>query len=97
MHGAPQPSPRSRHAAVCLDYNNNSPQLLVAGKHDGEASSDVWCLNVQTQSWQKVRSYHYSIAQMIIDVDVNKLSLISLQLLHNLMYEIKLFHSVVSQ
>ncbi len=65
MNGAPQLSPRSLHAAVCLDYNNNNPQLLVAGGHDGNASSDVWCLDVRAQSWQQVRLY-YSIAQIII-------------------------------
>ncbi len=65
MHGAPQPSPRCNHAAVCLDYNNNNPQLLVAGGYDGKALSDVWCLDVRAQSWQQVRSY-YSIAQIIM-------------------------------
>ncbi len=65
MRGAPQPSQRSYHAAVCLDYNNNNPQLLVAGGHRGKALSDVWCLDVRAQSWKQVRSY-YSIAQIII-------------------------------
>ncbi len=65
MHGAPQLSQRSLHAAVCLDYNNNNPQLLVAGGHAGKVLIDVWCLDVRAQSWQQVRSY-YSIAQIII-------------------------------
>ncbi len=65
MCGAPQPSPRSHHATVCLNYNNNYPQLLVAGGLDSEALSDVWCLHVRARSWQQVRSY-YSIAQIII-------------------------------
>ncbi len=53
--GAPQPSPRSTHAAVCLDYNTNNPQLLVIGGYDGNKTlSDVWCLDVQAQSWQQV-------------------------------------------
>ncbi len=60
---APKPSPRSAHAAVCIDYNSNSPQLLVIGGYNGEeAASDVWCLNVPAQSWQQVRLYHCSIA-----------------------------------
>ncbi len=51
--GAPQPSPRSSHAAVCLDYN--SPQLLViGGRDDNKTLNDVWCLDVQAQSWQQV-------------------------------------------
>ncbi len=52
--GAPQPSPRSGHAAVCLDYNTNNPQLLVIGGSDGKTLSDVWCLHVPAQSWQQV-------------------------------------------
>ena len=52
--GAPQPSPRRRHAAVCLDYNTNNPQLLVIGGYDDKALSDVWCLDIQAQSWQQV-------------------------------------------
>ncbi len=65
--GAPQPSPRSTHAAVCIDYNRNSPQLLViGGGQDGkETFSDVWCLNVPAQSWQQVRLYHYSFIEKI--------------------------------
>ncbi len=66
MCGAPQPSPRSYHAAVCLDYNNNNPQLLIVCGDDDKTLSDVWCLDVQAQSWQQVRSYNYSIAQIII-------------------------------
>ncbi len=52
--GTPQPSPRSFHAAVCLDYNTNNSQLLVTGGYDGKALIDVWCLDVQAQSWQQV-------------------------------------------
>ncbi len=53
--GAPQPSPRGYHAAVCLDYNTNNPQLLVIGGYDGiKILSDVWSLDVQAQSWQQV-------------------------------------------
>ncbi len=63
VHGAPQPSPRLYHAAVCLDYNNNNPQFLLAGGHADKTLSDVWCLDVQAQSWQQVRSYRYSIEQ----------------------------------
>ncbi len=54
-YGAPQPSPRSGHAAVCLDYNTNNPQLLVIGGHDDKKTfNNVWCLDVQAQSWQQV-------------------------------------------
>ncbi len=54
-NGALQPSPRRRHAAICLDYNTNNPQLLVIGGYDGRKTlSDVWCLHVPAQSWQQV-------------------------------------------
>ncbi len=53
--GAQQQSPRSSHAAVCVDYNTNSPQLLViGGRDDNKTLKDVWCLDVQAQSWQQV-------------------------------------------
>ena len=53
--GAPQPSPRYGHAAVCLDYNTNSLQLLViGGRDDNKTLNDVWCLDVQARSWQQV-------------------------------------------
>ncbi len=64
--GAPKPSPRTSHAAVCIDYNSNFPQLLVIGGfHDKHTLSDVWCLNVPAQSWQQVRLYHYSFIEKI--------------------------------
>ncbi len=54
--GASQPSPRSYHAAVSLDYMTNNPKLLVIGGDDGhKVLSDVWCLDVLAQSWQQVR------------------------------------------
>ncbi len=53
--GAPQPSPRNVHAAACLDYNTINPQLLVIGGNDDKKTfNDVWCLDVQAQSWQQV-------------------------------------------
>lgn len=58
---APQPFPRSNHAAVCLGHNTNDPQLLVIGGCDFSSNilRDIWCLSVQAQSWQQVRLYHY--------------------------------------
>ncbi len=56
--GAPQPFPRGWHAAVCLDYKTNNPQLLVIGGFEVKTLSDVWCLDVLAQTWQQVRSYN---------------------------------------
>ncbi len=64
--GAQQPSPRDGHAAVCIDYNSNNPQLFVIGGYNGkETCSDVWCLNVPAQSWQQVRLYRCSFIEKI--------------------------------
>ena len=60
--GAPIPPRRADHAAVCLDYKTNNPQLVVIGGaydddyYNEQTLSDVWCLDVLTQSWQLVRS-----------------------------------------
>ena len=52
------PEGRYYHAAVCLGYGGDHPQLLVTG---GEGStyrdvlSDVWLLDVQSGRWREVR------------------------------------------
>lgn len=65
--GAPQPSPRSISVAACLDYKSNNPHLLVIGGYNTSlrALSDVWCLDVQAQSWKQVRSYHFIVNNTI--------------------------------
>ena len=43
------PEGRDRHAAVCLGYGGDHPQLLVTGGYDGRrVMSDVWLLDVQS-------------------------------------------------
>ena len=51
------PEERSSHAAVCLGYGGDHPQLLVTGGDNGRRSflSDVWLLDVQSGRWRKVR------------------------------------------
>ena len=50
------PEGRSDHAAVCLGYGGDHPQLLVTGGFDGLRSmSDVWLLDVQSGRWREVR------------------------------------------
>ena len=47
---------RSRHAAVCIDYGEDRPQLLVIGGFgvDKIVLSDVWMMDVQSGRWKKV-------------------------------------------
>ena len=50
------PKGRSSHAAVCLGYGGDHPQLLVTGGYrDGVTFSDVWLLDVQSGRWREVR------------------------------------------
>ena len=54
--GESSPKGRYGHAAVCLGYGGDHPQILVTG---GWASfgvlSDVWLLDVQSGRWREVR------------------------------------------
>ena len=50
------PEGRESHAAVCLCYGGDHPQLLVTGGFDGSSVlSDVWLLDVQSGRWREVR------------------------------------------
>ena len=50
------PEERFDHAAVCLGYGGDHPQLLVTGGYDGSSVlSDVWLLDVQSGRWREVR------------------------------------------
>ena len=50
------PEGRYSHAAVCLGYGGDHPQLLVTGGTDGSrVMSDVWLLDVQSGRWREVR------------------------------------------
>ena len=57
--GEPCPVARHGHAAVCLDYGGDHPQLLVIGGKgaDSKVLSDVWVLDVQSGRWREVRVY----------------------------------------
>ena len=54
--GEPCPVGRSYHAAVCLDYGGDHPQLLVIGGlgNGDKTLSDAWLLDVQSRRWRKV-------------------------------------------
>ena len=51
------PKERYLHAAVCLGYGGDHPQLLVTGGRTNRNSvlSDVWLLDVQSGRWREVR------------------------------------------
>ena len=51
------PVVRSEHAAVCLGYGGDHPQLLVTGGigGDNKVLSDVWILDIQSRRWREVR------------------------------------------
>ena len=54
--GESRPKGRDEHAAVCLGYGGDHPQLLVTGGYGGGVSlSDVWLLDVQSGRWREVR------------------------------------------
>ena len=48
---------RSFHAASCLNYGEEHPQLLVSGGRDEDGSTlrDLWVLDVETRTWKEVR------------------------------------------
>ena len=57
--GAPWPVERDSHAACCLNYGEEHPQLLITGGVDNNATTlqDAWILNVQSGRWSEVRMY----------------------------------------
>ncbi len=53
--GEPWPVERSRHAACCLNYGQDHPQLLVHGGLGNDSTlGDVWILSVDTVKWSEV-------------------------------------------
>ena len=55
--GEPCPVGRSFHAAVCLGYGGDHPQLLVIGGKDADdhVLGDAWLLDMQSRKWIEVR------------------------------------------
>ena len=48
---------RSSHAACCLNYGEEHPQLLVSWGRDkaGNTLRDLWVLDVDKGTWKEVR------------------------------------------
>ncbi len=54
--GGPWPKGRSSHAACCINYDSDSPLLLISGgiDSDGNTLKDAWLLNINAGSWKEV-------------------------------------------
>ena len=50
------PVERSAHAACCLNYGEEHPQLLVTGGlgKNNNALQDAWILDVKSREWREV-------------------------------------------
>ena len=58
----PCPEERSGHAACCLNYGQQFPQLLMSGGLDrqGKPLADLWILDIERGNWRKVRqTFHF--------------------------------------
>ncbi len=56
VQGGPWPVERYGHAACCLNYGQDHPQLLVHGGlgNDDYVLGDMWILVVDTGKWTEV-------------------------------------------
>ena len=54
--GAPWPGERGAHAACCLNYGEEYPQLLVTGGLDNNDTTlqDAWIMDVNSGRWREV-------------------------------------------
>ena len=54
--GTPWPTERSGHAACCLNYGEDHPQVLVTGGLDNNDKTlhDMWILDVNSGRWREV-------------------------------------------
>ena len=48
---------RELHAACCLNYGDDTPQLLITGGLDNGRNTlkDAWILDVNSEKWKEVR------------------------------------------
>ncbi len=63
VQGEPWPVERYGHAACCLNYGQDYPQLLVYGGEDNDDKTlgDMWILNVDTGKWTEVSLVFYKL------------------------------------
>ena len=57
IQGETCPVGRRAHAAVCLGYGGDHPQLLVTGGEGRNVTilSDIWLLDLKSGRWRKVK------------------------------------------
>ena len=62
VKGDPWPEERLYHAACCLNFGEEHPQLLVSGGVDkkyeqdfGGILGDIWIFDVDSRKWTEVR------------------------------------------
>ena len=57
--GQPWPAARDAHAACCLGFGSENPQLLVIGGIDAfdETIGDAWIFDLSSQTWREVYIY----------------------------------------
>lgn len=63
----PWPEERARHAACCLNYGKDYPQILLTGgrdRHD-KPLTDAWILDVDRKRWRKVSLIYYQVARNV--------------------------------
>ena len=67
--GGSWPEERSDHAACCLNYGQQYPQLLVTGGRDRQNKplSDAWVLDIERGQWRKVCLEHSTNLTMYVD------------------------------
>ena len=58
---------RAEHAAVCLDYGGDRPQLVVTGGCDASENvlNDVWIMDVQSRTWKEVSTCIYGMSCVV--------------------------------
>ena len=55
LNGEPCPARRRDHAAVCLNYGGDRPQVFVSGGWSGKKTlKDGWILDMQSGRWREV-------------------------------------------
>ncbi len=67
MEGEPWPVGRSLHAACCLNYGQDHPQLLVHGGV-GNDKKTLGILDVDTGKWTEVSTTHIAILCFVCNV-----------------------------
>ena len=60
--------PRDCHAACCLNFGDDHPQLLVTGGQDmnNKVLDDAWILDVRARTWRKVNLCYKSIHRHVL-------------------------------